>query len=155
MFDLSAADAWGQGPDPAARSAAMGQLKAPDGVGGCIYRALPAEVRREALVDALAGKPSSRALQVAVSKVASRCTGRPSAKDDLPVVGAVTGAVRRSAAALALAQQFGVGQAALDQAWSTASANEKAAFYAAAGDYLTPGASLSPRTLDVAPFAAG
>lgn len=143
-----------QTADPAARDAAMRQLKSPQGTGGCVFLSLPSDIRRDALVAALSRQPTSSEFQVAVSKVASRCSGRAYSKADLPLVGAVTGAVRRSAAALVLAQQFGVGQVRLDQAWSTASFEEKATFYAAAEEYLTPGSTISQGALDVAALAA-
>lgn len=97
---------------------------------------------------------SSPALQAAVADVAPRCTGRPYSSSDLPLVGAVTGALRRGAAALALAQQYGVGQRSLDAAWRASGQPQKAGFYAAAEDFLNPAAAIVPRAIDVSPFAA-
>lgn len=144
----------GQPAEAAARDAAMRQLKSPQGVGGCMLLALPSDIRREALIGALSRQPTSSEFQSAVSKAAPRCSSRAYSAADLPLVGAAVSALRKSAAALALAQQFGIGQVRLDQAWSSASTEEKAAFYAAADEYLTPGSTISRRTVDLAPLAA-
>jgi hypothetical protein len=104
--------------EPAARDAAMRQLQRPGGVGGCVFAALPADVRREALVRALAGQGGvSEVLREPVSRVSERCSGRPYSATDAPLVGSVANTFTKAAAALGLAQQFGVGQTALDDAW--------------------------------------
>lgn len=135
------------------RDAAMRELQAPRGVGGCIFLAVPTAVRREALVSALARQPIPTEFQSEVAKATPRCSSRPYSSDNLALVGSVVAALRRSAAALALAMQFGVGQARLDQAWADASDAEKSAYYAVAEEFLTPGASVTHRTLDIAPLA--
>lgn len=141
-------------PSQSARDAAMGELAKPEGVGGCVALGVSAKVRREALVRLMAGQAgSSPALQAAVADVAPTCTGRAYSRSDLALGGAVVGALRRGAAALALAQQYGVGQRRLDAAWRAATPPQKAAFYATAEDYLNPGAEISPRLIDVSSFA--
>jgi len=142
-------------PSLAAQNAAMSELVRPEGVGGCVVLGVSSDVRREALVSLMAEEPgSSPALQTAVAQVAPRCTGRPYASSDLALVGAVTSTLRRGAAALALAQQYGVGQRSLDAAWRAADPSQKAAFYAVAEDFLKPAASVAPRAIDTSPFAA-
>lgn len=142
-------------PSPAARNAAMGELTRPEGVGGCVVLGVSGEVRREALIRLIAEQPgSSPALQAAVAEVAPRCTGRPYSSSDLALGGAVGSTLRRGAAALALAQQYGVGQRSLDAAWRAADPAQKAAFYAAADDFLSPTTAITPRAIDVSPFAA-
>jgi hypothetical protein len=138
----------------AARDAAMGQLKRPGGVGGCMFRALPADVRREALLSALAGEGNPQALRAATPDVARKCTGQPSPSSELALVGSLVGAVRKAAAALALATQYGVGQDSLDAAWAAASPAQKAAFYEVADEFLAPDREISVRALDVAGLAA-
>lgn len=138
---------------PAARDAAMRQMKKPAGMGGCLFLAVPNEVRREALLAALASQKTPASFQTAVSEAAPRCTTRGYSRTDLPLIGAVTSTVQRSAAALAIAQEFGVGQESLDQAWASAPPEEKAGFYAAAEQYLDPKAAVSPQDLNVAPLA--
>ena len=137
-----------------AQDAAMRQLKRPGGVGGCVFLALPIDIRREVLVSAMAGEGNPPALQSAVADVAPKCTGRPYASSDLALVGSLTATVRQAAAALVLAQQYGVGQDGLDAAWAAAPSAQKAAFYEVADEFLSPDREVSPRGLEVARLAA-
>lgn len=141
--------------DPAKVSAAMGQIKKPGGVGGCVFLAVPVKVRGDTLVGILAGKgATSPALEAAVAKVAPGCSGRPYARTDHALVGTSLSTFQKSAAALGLAGEFGVGQTALDDAWNGAGADQKAPYYAVADAFLTPGETVSARDLNVAPLAA-
>lgn len=140
--------------DPAAREAALRQLKPPKGVGGCIFSAVPADVRREAIVNLLAGKPGTpAALQSAASEAAERCVGWTSQPSDFALASSVTSAFRRSAAAFYLAHQFGIGQEALETAWRAAPVEEKAPFYRVADDFFAPGLTVSDQALDAGGFA--
>lgn len=145
---------WAQTPAaPAARDAAMRQLEEPKGLGGCIYIALPVNIRRDTLIRAVAGEGVvSPELKSAVSKVSPKCSGRPYSDGDHALVGSVVAAFQRAAAALGLTQ-FGVGQPALEASWRGAAPEEKAAFYAMADQFFAPGATVTPRSLDVAPLA--
>jgi hypothetical protein len=139
--------------DPALRDAAMKQMKPPQGVGGCIFLAIAVDVRREALVSALSGQSPKAAFQAAVAEVAPKCASRPYSRSDAPVVGATVSALNRSASALALAGEFGVGQETLDRAWLTASAEEKAGYYAFADQFLARDTPFSGSLPDVGPLA--
>jgi hypothetical protein len=137
-----------------ARSAAMAELVRPGGVGGCVFLALKPDVRRQAMIAQLSGQtPFTDAFKAAVGEVSPRCTSRPYAPQDAALVGAVTATLQKGTAALALAQQNGLGQTRLDGAWRAATAAEKAAFYAIADEFLDPAAQITRRTVDVAPFA--
>ncbi|WP_293400326.1 hypothetical protein [Phenylobacterium sp.] len=131
----------------------MRELKSPQGIGGCILLAVPVSVRREALISALARQPTPTSFKAAASVVTPQCAGRSYSAADLPLVGSVVAALHKSAAAVALAQEFGVGQESLDQAWTAATRDEKAAYYDAAEEFLRPGGAMTPRVLDVAPLA--
>ncbi len=150
---LGAAAAPGDAASTTARDAAMRELKSPEGTGGCILLSIPRDVRREALISALARQTTPIAFKTAVSIATPKCTARTYSSADLPLVGSVVAALRKSAAALELAQQFGVGQRRLDEAWAAATSDEKAAYYDAAEEYLRPGDTMTPRVLDVAPLA--
>jgi hypothetical protein len=138
----------------AARDAAMRQLKRPGGVGGCMFQALPTDVRREALLSALAGEGNPQTLRAAAPAAAQKCTGQSDPSSELALVGSLVGAVRKAAAALALATQYGVGQDSLDAAWAAATPAQKAAFYEVADEFLAPHREISVRALDVAGLAA-
>jgi len=140
--------------DPVLRDAALKQMKEPQGVGGCILLAIAVDVRREALIGALSGQSPKPAFQTAVAEVAPKCASRPYSRSDAPVIGATVGALNKSASALALAGELGVGQETLDRAWSTAPAEEKAGFYTFADQFLGPDTAFSRTPPDVGPLAA-
>jgi hypothetical protein len=136
---------------PSQRDAAFRQLKRPGGVGGCVFAAVPAEMRREAIVSLMAGKGATfPAFRAAVARAAPGCAQRPDAGSDPALVAAATSAFRLSAAALFLAEQAGLGQAALDDAWRAAPAAEKAPFYSLAEQVLDPGGRVSGPAPDAA-----
>jgi hypothetical protein len=142
-------------PNRAARDAAMAELKPPSGVGGCVYRAVPATVRRATLERVVMGQSiRSPALESAVAQVAPRCTGRSYLASDVALIGAVSSAFQRAAAALYLATQVGVGQKRLDAAWENASPLQKEPFTAAARQYLDPDAKIAAASLNIGPLAA-
>lgn len=141
-------------PSDAARNAAMAELERPAGIGGCVFLALKPDVRRQAMIAQMSGQsPFTDAFKAAVGEASPRCTGRPYAPQDAGLVGAVTATLQKATAALAFAQQNGIGQTRLNAAWRAASAAEKAAFYALAEEFLDPTAQLTRREIDVAPFA--
>ena len=144
-------------PSAAARDAAMAEAVPPQGVGGCVYFAMSQEARRAVLLKFLSGEAGiPPALPPAVRQVGPRCSGRPYDDSDLPLVGAVLGAFRRTSGGMILAQEFAVGQRRLDEAWRAAPPESKAPFYDVADAFLAPNRSITPpaRPFDVAPFAS-
>ena len=133
----------------------MADLVRPSGVGGCVFLASDAETRRTVIV-AMLSRPADGpppALKHAAETHAQRCAGRPYSGNDTAYVGAVIGAFRKAAVALAFAQQFGVSQKRLDAAWAEATPTEKAAFLAFGDDFVDPKRSIVDRALDTGPFA--
>lgn len=138
----------------AARNAAFSKLKAPGGVGGCVFAAVPVEVRRETIIRLLAAEfETAASLKAAVARVTPECAGRAYDVQDHALIGSVMSAFRKAASALYLAHQLGVGQDALDYAWQTAPASEKTSFYAVADEFLDPETSITRRALNTAALA--
>lgn len=126
----------------------MSELVGPVGVGGCVYRAVPLDVRRGVLARVIeTGNPVSPTLRDAAAKVAQSCTGRAYAASDIALVGAVVGAFGRSGVALYLVQHPAVGQAHLDAAWRDGAAAERAPFVDRAAAFLA-GSMPPPALLD-------
>lgn len=102
------------------------------GIGGCIYRALPESVSKDALTAILSHTDIRRVLRDPVAAAAPKCTGRPYSDSDGAVVGSIFSVYARMVAAYTLGQRLHLPQSELDAAWSAAPAAEKAPFLASA-----------------------
>lgn len=150
----TAARAQGQTqPSEQARTAAARQLVKPSGVGGCIYYAVPNDVRHNALVAVLSHGKIGDILRAPVAAVAQGCTGRPYSASDGALIAAVTATFLREGAAMYLAERAAIAQPTLDAAWAAASPADKAPFVASAESFLSPQAAFAKAPdAAVAPF---
>jgi hypothetical protein len=146
-LSLAAGAAQAQTPVP------QPKLIAPTGVGGCIYRRIPAAVSREAVAAILSHISSVKVLREPVSAIAPKCTGQPFSDTDGDVVGSVMSVYSRMVAAFALGSQLQLSERQLYEAWTAASTEEKAPFVASARSFLQRGAVYAPaRPEAAAPF---
>ena len=147
VLSLAAHAAQAQSPTP------QPKLIAPTGVGGCIYRSIPAEVSREAVTAILSHTSSMKVLREPVAAIAPKCTGHPFSDSDADVVGSVTSVYARMVAAFTLGRQLQLEERQLYDAWAAATPEEKAPFVASAQSFLQPGATYAAAKPDAAtPF---
>jgi len=139
VLSLAASAAQAQSPTP------QPKLVAPTGVGGCIYRSIPAAVSREAVTAILSHTSSVKVLREPIAAIAPKCTGRPfsDSDPDPAVVGSVMSVYARMVAAFALGSQLQLPERRLYEAWAAATPDEKAPFVASARSFLQPGVTFA------------
>jgi hypothetical protein len=120
------------------------QLVRPTGVAGCIFRNLPDQVNRDAVMAVLSHADPGKVLREPVSAVAPRCTGQPYSASDADLVGAVLSLYQRIVAASTLGREVGLAQRQLDAAWASATPADKAPYLAAARSFISPGSQYAP-----------
>jgi hypothetical protein len=117
------------------------KLVAPTGVGGCIYRSIPADVSRGVVTAILSHTNSVKLLREPVAAIAPKCTGEPFSDTDSAVVGSVMSVYARMVAAYTLGSQLQLTERQLYDAWAAATPEEKAPFVASAQSFLQPRAA--------------
>ncbi len=126
------------------------KLVAATGVGGCIYRKLPEDISRKAVLAILTHTSIATVLREPVARTAPKCTGQPFSDSDGDVVGAVVSVYARTVTAVTLGRDLHLEERQLYDAWAVATDAERAPFLASAHSFLQPGVEYAAAAPDAA-----